>query len=86
MCSPDEAMRFTDILTVKVNHGNDLEIPLRCTGIGNTITPDINLDSIRFGDVYTSQEEETEFFIANKGRKTIKVTWQRVLDTDQIEK
>lgn len=51
ICSPDEAMKFNDILTVKVKHGNDLEIPLSCVGIGNTITSDINLSDIRFGDI-----------------------------------
>lgn len=44
-------MKFNDILTVKVKHGNDLEIPLSCVGIGNTITSDINLSDIRFGDI-----------------------------------
>jgi hypothetical protein len=85
-CSPDEAMKFNDTLMVHVKHGTDLEIPLRCFGIGNTITPDINLSDIKFGDQYTSAEVETEFFIANKGRKAVKITWSRVLDSEQIER
>jgi hypothetical protein len=43
-------MKFADTLMVHVKHGTDLEIPLRCFGIGNTITPDINLADIKFGD------------------------------------
>ena len=85
-CSPDEAQKFSDTLMVNVKHGTDLEIPLRCFGIGNTITPDINLSDIKFGDQYTSAEVETEFFIANKGRKAVKISWQRVLDAEQIER
>ena len=52
---------------VHVKHDTDLEIPLRCFGIGNRITQDINFSDIKFGDQYTSAEVETEFFIANKG-------------------
>ena len=79
-------MKFNDTMMVHVKHGTDLEIPLRCFGIGNTITTDINLSDIKFGDQYTSAEIETEFFIANKGRKGVKITWQRVLDAEQIER
>ena len=73
-CSPDIAMKFNDMLMMHVKHGNYLEIPIRCYGIVNTITPDINLSDIKFGDHYTSAEVETEFFIANKGRKAVKIT------------
>ena len=79
-------MKFNDTLMVHVKHGTDLEIPLRCFGIGNTITTDINLSDIKFGDQYTSAEVEYEFFIVNKGRKGVKITWQRVLDAEQIER
>ena len=79
-------MKFTDSLMAHVKHGFDLEISFRCFGIANTITTDINLSEIKFGEKYTSAEVETEFFIANKGRKAVKITCQRVLDAEQIER
>ena len=79
-------MKFNDTLMAYVKHGIDLEISFRCFGIANTITTDINLSGIKFGDKYTSAEVETEFFIANKGRKAVKITCQRVLDAEQIER
>ena len=43
-------MKFNDTLMVHVKHGTDLEIPLRCFGISNTVTTDINLSDSKFGD------------------------------------
>ena len=79
-------MKFNDTMMVHVKHDTDFEIPLRCFGIGNTITTDINLSNIKFGDQYTSAEVLTEFFITNKSRKAVKFTWQRVLDVEQIDR
>ena len=79
-------MKFTNTLMAHVKHGTDLEISFRCFCIFNTITTDINLSDIKFGDKYTSAEVETESFIANKGRKAVKITCQRVLDAEQIER
>ena len=79
-------MKFNDTMMVHVKHDTDFEIPLRCFGIGNTITTDINLSNIKFGDQYTSAEVLTEFFITNKGFKAVKFTWQRVLDVEQIDR
>ena len=79
-------MKFTDTLMAHVKHGTDLEISFRCFGIVNTITTDFNFSDIKFGEKYTSAEVETEFFIANKGHKAVKITCQRVLDAEQIER
>ena len=79
-------MKFTNTLIAHVKQGTDLEISFRCFCIVNTITTDINLSDIKFGDKYTSAEVETEFFVANKGHKAVEITCQRVLDAEQIER
>lgn len=77
VCNADEVQKFNDTLHIIINNGTDLEINLQAKGIGSTLYCKQNLTNIDFGTEYTHKIIPKQFFLENRGRKQMKITWVR---------
>jgi hydrocephalus-inducing protein len=55
----------------------DLEVNLKARGIGSTLFCKQGLSTIDFGTEYTYKNIPKQFFLENRGRKQMKIEWQR---------
>jgi hydrocephalus-inducing protein len=77
ICNADEVQKFQDTLHIIVNNGVDLEVALKAKGIGSTLFCKDDLEHIDFKTEYTQKNITKEFFLENRGRKAMKIQWQR---------
>lgn len=61
----------------------DLEVALRAKGVGSTLFCKDNLNLVEFGTEYTHNNITKEFFLENRGRKQMKIQWQRTTKLDR---
>lgn len=73
ICMADEAQKFADTLHIVVNNGLDLEVALKASGKGSTLSCKVDLGTVDFGTQYTMQEIFKEFQLENRGRRMQKV-------------
>jgi hydrocephalus-inducing protein len=72
----DEAMKFTDELVLTVQNNQETEIiALTATGRGFTLVPDIPMDLVEFGDLFTTVPVKKTFTLRNRGRKPQQIQW-----------
>lgn len=83
VCNADEVQKFSDTLHIIVNNGVDLEVALKAKGVGSTLFCKDNLNLIDFGTEYTHNNITKEFFLENRGRKQMKIQWQRTTKIDR---
>ncbi|KAF4708060.1 hypothetical protein FOZ62_031756, partial [Perkinsus olseni] len=72
---PNEVQRFTDVLYVIVEEGEDSAINFKCRGTETPIVCDEDLGTIDFGTQYTTQSITKEIVLKNFGRKSRTITW-----------
>ncbi|KAF4655034.1 hypothetical protein FOL46_008426, partial [Perkinsus olseni] len=72
---PNEVQRFTDVLYVIVEEGEDSAINFKCRGTETPIVCDQDLGRIDFGTQYTTQSITKEIVLKNLGRKSRTITW-----------
>jgi hydrocephalus-inducing protein len=77
VCNADEVQKFQDKLHIIINNGVDLEVNLTAKGIGSTLYCKQDLRNIDFGTEYTHKVVPKQFFLENRGRKPMKITWVR---------
>jgi hydrocephalus-inducing protein len=77
VCNADEVQKFTDTLHIIVNNGVDLEVSLAAKGTGYTLHCKQDMKNIDFGTEYTHKIVPKQFFLENRGRKQMKITWVR---------
>lgn len=86
VCLADEVMKFSDTLHIIINNGQDIEVALRAKGVGSTLyckqlQPDpantMKVTEVNFGTKYTHQNVLEEYFLENRGRKTMSIEWAR---------
>jgi hydrocephalus-inducing protein len=79
LCRPDEAMRFAELLYIKIDEADDIKITLKCRGEGTTVVipdiPDTSNSIINFGTVFTSKPYEREIRFENRGRSKQNLVW-----------
>lgn len=73
VCNADEVQKFSDTLHIIVNNGVDLEVALRAKGVGSTLFCKDNLNLVDFGTEYTHNNITKDFFLENRGRKSMKI-------------
>ena len=83
VCNADEVQKFQDTLHIIVNNGVDLEVALKAKGVGSTLFCKDNLNLVDFGTEYTHNNITKEFFLENRGRKQMKIQWQRTTKVDR---
>jgi hydrocephalus-inducing protein len=54
-----------------------LEVSLAAKGVGTTLYCKQDMKSIDFGTEYTHKMVPKQFFLENRGRKQMKITWVR---------
>jgi len=79
-------MRFQDTLYIIVSNGSEEEVQLRARGYGSTLFCQEKLDNIDFGTEYTHKNVPKQFFLENRGRKTMKIFWVRQDKKDRKKK
>jgi len=77
VCNADEVQKFQDKLHIIINNGVDLEVNLTAKGIGSTLYCKQDLRNVDFGTEYTHKVVPKQFFLENRGRKPMKITWVR---------
>jgi hydrocephalus-inducing protein len=77
VCNADEVQKFQDKLHIIINNGVDLEVNLSAKGIGSTLYCKQDLRNVDFGTEYTHKIVPKQFFLENRGRKPMKITWVR---------
>jgi len=77
VCNADEVQKFQDTLHIIINNGVDLEVALRAKGTGSTLYCKNSLNVVDFETEYTHQNVTKEFFLENRGRKPMKISWAR---------
>ena len=86
VCNADEVQKFQDTLHIIINNGVDLEVALRAKGVGSTLYCKSNMNLVDFGTEYTHQNVTKEFFLENRGRKTMTIEWARQTKMDRKKK
>jgi hydrocephalus-inducing protein len=88
VCNADEVQKFQDTLHVIINNGEDKEVNLRAKGIGHTLSCKALEDQggVDFGTEYTHKNVPKQFFLENRGRKTMQISWVRQTKTDRKKK
>jgi hydrocephalus-inducing protein len=73
----DETYAFSDVLHLLVDDGDELEVPLSATGVGNTLyCADLTgRDTLDFGDQFTSATFSRTLTVENQGRRMMNVLW-----------
>lgn len=73
----DETYAFSDVLHLLVDDGNELEVPLSATGVGNTLyCADLTgRDTLDFGNQFTSATFSRTLTVENQGRRMMNVLW-----------
>mmetsp|Transcript_4036 Transcript_4036/g.9628 ORF Transcript_4036/g.9628 Transcript_4036/m.9628 type:complete len:4944 (+) Transcript_4036:104-14935(+) len=77
----NETHTFKDDLVVVVTEGEDISIPLTAKGVGTTIYCEHPLDTVHFGNQFTSKPCRREFTLINKGTKVQTLLWTNVTAT-----
>lgn len=77
VCNADEVQKFQDKLHIIINNGVDLEVNLTAKGVGSTLFCKQDLRNIDFGTEYTHKIVPKQFFLENRGRKQMRITWIR---------
>jgi len=79
LCRPDEAMRFAELLYIKIDEAEDIKLTLKAKGEGTTVVvpelPDTNGSSIFFGTIFTNKEYVKEIRFENRGRSKQMISW-----------
>jgi hydrocephalus-inducing protein len=77
VCNADEVQKFQDKLHIIINNGVDLEVNLQAKGTGSTLYCKQDMRNIDFGTEYTHKVVPKQFFLENRGRKPMRITWVR---------
>lgn len=75
VCNADDITKHSDTLHIIINNGVDLEVQLKARGKGSTLYCKQPLKIVDFGTEYTHQNITKEFFLENRGRKSMKIIW-----------
>ena len=71
----DDTVRSTNDLILQIMHAPEIVVPLSATGVGATITASRPMDTIHFGEQFSSRIIKEEFTLSNLGRKAQQLTW-----------
>lgn len=88
VCNADEVQKFQDTLHIIINNGMDLEVGLKARGVGHTLSCKALEDQggVDFGTEYTHKNVPKQFFLENRGRKTMQISWVRQTKVDRKKK
>jgi hypothetical protein len=74
----DDTINHKDTLSVLIEEGEHLQIPLLARGIGTTLACDRPLENVEFGPQFTARPADITFFLENKGRRVQSISWVNV--------
>ena len=72
----DDTIGFSDMLSILVEDGTPLHIPLKAKGAGTTIHCQDDLNLVDFGQQFSKDETSKKFTLVNGGRRTQEVTFK----------
>ena len=71
----DEIMKFTEEFVLTVENTGDIAVKLVAYGKGTTVVPSIPLDTVDFGNQFTTTSVAKTFVLSNRGRKPQQIVW-----------
>jgi len=87
LCRPDEAMRFAELLYIKIDEADDIKLTLKSKGEGTTVVPPELIENdfvIDFGTIFTCKEYIKEIRFENRGRSKQMLAWQKKTNKKNI--
>ncbi|KAI8803400.1 hypothetical protein BJ742DRAFT_498091 [Cladochytrium replicatum] len=71
----DDVIQFSDILQIKIKHGQTFNLNISAKGNGTTIVYDKEVKHINFGNVFSKKMCATSFTVTNCGRRSQSLHW-----------